>query len=227
MWADVGRHWWICADVDGRRRTLTPPLTCTNAQVDASRTTAKRKGSPAHNPEVAGSNPVPATNVSAGQRPFCSSEREGLRRRCTHFVRTGRRRTGADVGGHRRISRGSWRARCGAGHGRERHSRRFGAVLCSKLASAGIPSHSDCAGLQGNGPLRERRPPWVRLVLTPNAISWVAPWSVLCPAAIGVASLRGPRVAGATRRRESSRPLREPPTARDRGLQHKGAHVID
>ena len=31
--------------------------------------------------------------------------------------------------------------------------------------------YSDCAGLQGNGPLRERRSHWVRLVLTPCAIT--------------------------------------------------------
>jgi len=55
-------------------------------------------------------------------------------------------------GGHRRISRGSWRARRGAAHGRQRHSQRFRAVLFSKLASAGIHGHSDCAGLEGNGP---------------------------------------------------------------------------
>ena len=43
---------------------------------------------------------------------------------------------------------------------------------CSRSwRSAGIPGHSDCAGLQRNGPLRERRPPWVRLVLTPYAIT--------------------------------------------------------
>jgi len=36
------------------------------------------------------------------------------------------------------------------------------------------PWYSDCAGLQGNGPLRERRLPLVRLVLTPDAITWVA-----------------------------------------------------
>src|SRR5450756_415881 len=135
-----------CTNTCEQLRTLADAkwrLTCVDTGVHRSRWLRGAIVRPAHNPEVAGSNPVPATNVSAGQRPFCSSEREGLWRCGQRMVNVPRPRTGADVGGHRRISRGSWRARRGADHGRERHSRRFRAVLFSKVASAGIPDHSD------------------------------------------------------------------------------------
>ena len=84
------------ADADGCRQTLTPPLTCTNAHVDASRSAEKRKAHPVHNPEVAGSNPAPATSEVTGQRPFLPSGREGFWRRGQRMVNIACLRTGVN-----------------------------------------------------------------------------------------------------------------------------------
>ena len=53
-------------------------LTCVYAEIFASRSVVGCNVAPAHNPEVVGSNPTPDTCVSAGERPFPPSGREGL-----------------------------------------------------------------------------------------------------------------------------------------------------
>src|SRR5665647_224621 len=65
---------------------------------------AERKVYPAHNPEVAGSNPAPATSEGAGQRPFLPSGREGLWRGGQRMVNMACRWTGADGAGFRRAT---------------------------------------------------------------------------------------------------------------------------
>jgi hypothetical protein len=77
---------------------LEPPVTCDNAWRNGTPPGRSSHVRPAHNPEVVGSNPTPATSKTAGQRPFLPSGREGLWRCGQRMVNMACRRTGADAG---------------------------------------------------------------------------------------------------------------------------------
>jgi uncharacterized protein with HEPN domain len=69
-WQQNGSKWQQTLGDWGRRgETETPSLTCGNDDVCAGQRSASHPADIAHNPEVAGSNPAPATRESAGQGP--------------------------------------------------------------------------------------------------------------------------------------------------------------
>src|SRR5665647_3207947 len=99
-------------DGGGHRRSPTDAkaaVTCGNVREQPSTRRRDRNVSPAHNPEVAGSNPAPATSEVAGQRPFLPSGRQGLWRSRKQSVSRRRRRTLAHSSGQ--AQRRAWGAR--------------------------------------------------------------------------------------------------------------------
>ena len=82
--AGAGRASFVVGDrlagrwVAGRRFAEAVALTDRSLALQISAATLGWRGGVAHNPEVAGSNPAPATSEGAGQRPFLPSGREGL-----------------------------------------------------------------------------------------------------------------------------------------------------
>ena len=78
MYAPCTQTWWDEAGHHEIPPDTNAGLTCMFITIEPSQRIGLRKISPAHNPEVAGSNPAPATSEVAGQRPFRSVEREGL-----------------------------------------------------------------------------------------------------------------------------------------------------
>jgi hypothetical protein len=65
----VSRSQQTNMNTGGLAWTPIPPLTSANARSNRAMTDSEKRLQIPHNPEVAGSNPAPATDESAGQRP--------------------------------------------------------------------------------------------------------------------------------------------------------------